>query len=248
MLSVNSMLNSDRPHPIITEKSTSSQQSMRSTVLNISHILCDPPLKSPSLSPSSSPSPTDSFPFPFAQELNTPTTQTTIPSPLHYANSDFALHSRPFLPTTLLEDKRRSPSLPIMCGQDINNNNNKTSSLFTSVSASASASIEEHDELEEDDELDDDQLSINSKTSSLSSSTSATARLKAKRRRANAKQLQILNQVFDRTFFPSTQMRAELGRQLGMSPRTVQIWFQNKRQAMRTRERQRLLKMKDGSD
>ncbi|ORZ18568.1 hypothetical protein BCR42DRAFT_229272 [Absidia repens] len=211
MLSVNSMLNSDRPHPIITEKSTSSQQSVRST------------------------------------ELNTPTTQTTITSPLHYANSDFALHSRPFLPTTLLEDKRRSPSLPIMCGQDINNDN-KTSSLFTPVSASTSASIEEHDELEEDDDLDDDQLSINSKTSSLSSSTSATARLKAKRRRANAKQLQILNQVFDRTFFPSTQMRAELGRQLGMSPRTVQIWFQNKRQAMRTRERQRLLKLKDGSD
>ncbi|KAI8065506.1 homeobox domain-containing protein, partial [Gongronella butleri] len=69
--------------------------------------------------------------------------------------------------------------------------------------------------------------------------------VKAKRRRANAKQLQILNQVFERTFFPSTQMRAELGRQLGMSPRTVQIWFQNKRQAMRTREKQRLLRMKD---
>ncbi|KAG0163822.1 hypothetical protein DFQ28_010782 [Apophysomyces sp. BC1034] len=69
--------------------------------------------------------------------------------------------------------------------------------------------------------------------------------LKAKRRRANAKQLEVLNQVFDRTFFPSTQMRAELGRKLGMSPRTVQIWFQNKRQAMRTRERQRLLKLHD---
>jgi hypothetical protein len=68
--------------------------------------------------------------------------------------------------------------------------------------------------------------------------------IKAKRRRANAKQLEVLNRVFDRTFFPSTQMRAELGRQLGMSPRTVQIWFQNRRQAMRTRERQRLIKLK----
>ncbi|KAF7728140.1 hypothetical protein EC973_006655 [Apophysomyces ossiformis] len=71
--------------------------------------------------------------------------------------------------------------------------------------------------------------------------------LKAKRRRANAKQLEVLNQVFDRTFFPSTQMRAELGRKLGMSPRTVQIWFQNKRQAMRTRERQRLLKLHESN-
>jgi hypothetical protein len=69
--------------------------------------------------------------------------------------------------------------------------------------------------------------------------------LKAKRRRANAKQLEVLNRVFDRTFFPSTQMRAELGRQLGMSPRTVQIWFQNRRQAMRTRERQRLIRMRN---
>ncbi|KAL0092475.1 Homeodomain-like DNA binding domain-containing transcription factor [Phycomyces blakesleeanus] len=67
--------------------------------------------------------------------------------------------------------------------------------------------------------------------------------LKAKRRRANSKQLEVLNRVFERTFFPSTQMRVELGRQLGMSPRTVQIWFQNRRQAIRTRERQRLLRI-----
>ncbi|KAG1401571.1 hypothetical protein G6F60_006292 [Rhizopus arrhizus] len=67
-------------------------------------------------------------------------------------------------------------------------------------------------------------------------------RVKAKRRRANGEQLEVLNRVFDRTFFPSTQVRAELGRQLGMSPRTVQIWFQNRRQAMRTKERQRLVR------
>ncbi|KAG0173768.1 hypothetical protein DFQ28_011241 [Apophysomyces sp. BC1034] len=64
--------------------------------------------------------------------------------------------------------------------------------------------------------------------------------IKPKRRRANAIQLEVLNRVFERTFFPSTQTRAELGRQLGMSPRTVQIWFQNRRQAIRMRERQRV--------
>lgn len=61
--------------------------------------------------------------------------------------------------------------------------------------------------------------------------------LKAKRKRANAYQLDVLNRVFDQTFFPSTELRAELGKQLGMSPRTVQIWFQNKRQSIRTRQR-----------
>lgn len=88
--------------------------------------------------------------------------------------------------------------------------------------------LEEEEEETEDD--DDDESS---------------AAIKAKRRRANAKQLEVLNRVFDRTFFPSTQMRAELGRQLSMSPRTVQIWFQNRRQAMRTRERQRLIRLRN---
>lgn len=94
---------------------------------------------------------------------------------------------------------------------------------------------EEEDEssvAEEEDEDDDN----NSESSSS---------IKAKRRRANVKQLEVLNRVFDRTFFPSTQMRAELGRQLNMSPRTVQIWFQNRRQAMRTRERQRLIRLRN---
>jgi hypothetical protein len=61
--------------------------------------------------------------------------------------------------------------------------------------------------------------------------------VKAKRKRASPSQLIVLNRVFEQTFFPSTELRMELGMQLGMSPRTVQIWFQNKRQSIRTRER-----------
>jgi hypothetical protein len=61
--------------------------------------------------------------------------------------------------------------------------------------------------------------------------------LKAKRKRASPNQLQVLNRIFNQTYFPSTEIRIELGKQLGMSPRTVQIWFQNKRQALRSRGR-----------
>ncbi|KAI8377884.1 Homeodomain-like protein [Radiomyces spectabilis] len=61
--------------------------------------------------------------------------------------------------------------------------------------------------------------------------------LKAKRKRASPSQLSVLNRVFSQTYFPSTEMRVELGKQLGMSPRTVQIWFQNRRQSLRTRGR-----------
>ncbi|ORZ24111.1 hypothetical protein BCR42DRAFT_402266 [Absidia repens] len=59
--------------------------------------------------------------------------------------------------------------------------------------------------------------------------------LKAKRKRASPSQLTVLNQVFNQTYFPSTELRVELGKHLGMSPRTVQIWFQNKRQSLRSR-------------
>ncbi|ORZ01156.1 hypothetical protein BCR43DRAFT_486467 [Syncephalastrum racemosum] len=68
--------------------------------------------------------------------------------------------------------------------------------------------------------------------------TSYQSPLKAKRKRASPAQLSVLNHVFDQTYFPSTELRIELGKQLGMSPRAVQIWFQNKRQSLRTRERQ----------
>ncbi|ORX93235.1 Homeodomain-like protein, partial [Basidiobolus meristosporus CBS 931.73] len=61
--------------------------------------------------------------------------------------------------------------------------------------------------------------------------------VKPKRKRANATQLKVLNQLFQQTFFPSTELRIQLGKQLGMSPRTVQIWFQNKRQAWRIRNK-----------
>jgi hypothetical protein len=67
--------------------------------------------------------------------------------------------------------------------------------------------------------------------------TSSGTMVKAKRKRANASQLKVLNQVFQHTFFPSTELRIQLGKQLGMSPRTVQIWFQNKRQSWRSKSR-----------
>ncbi|ORY97495.1 hypothetical protein BCR43DRAFT_489873 [Syncephalastrum racemosum] len=101
---------------------------------------------------------------------------------------------------------------------------------------------------EEDEEDHHSSSSVSEKEEDLNASPLLPPMpLKAKRRRANAKQLEVLNRVFERTFFPSTQLRAELGRQLGMSPRTVQIWFQNRRQAIRTRERQRLLQIRDST-
>lgn len=75
-------------------------------------------------------------------------------------------------------------------------------------------------------------------TSATAAAAAAHERnLKAKRKRASPNQLVVLNRIFAQTYFPSTEIRIELGKQLGMSPRTVQIWFQNKRQALRSRGR-----------
>ncbi|ORY00560.1 hypothetical protein K493DRAFT_153783, partial [Basidiobolus meristosporus CBS 931.73] len=54
------------------------------------------------------------------------------------------------------------------------------------------------------------------------------------RKRANNEQLRILKQVFEYTFFPSTELRNELARVLEMTPRAVQVWFQNKRQSWKS--------------
>ena len=59
---------------------------------------------------------------------------------------------------------------------------------------------------------------------------------KKKRRRTTEDQLRILNSFFEHTPLPSAQQREELALQTGMNPRSVQVWFQNKRQTMKKKE------------
>ncbi|KAI9139472.1 hypothetical protein BKA69DRAFT_636823 [Paraphysoderma sedebokerense] len=52
---------------------------------------------------------------------------------------------------------------------------------------------------------------------------------KAKRSRnvTTPYQLQVLNRVWIQTAFPDAKLRETLAKSLGMTPRAVQIWFQN---------------------
>ncbi|KAG9006010.1 hypothetical protein FRB93_009111 [Tulasnella sp. JGI-2019a] len=91
-------------------------------------------------------------------------------------------------------------------------------------SQSLSGSDEFHNYMEDVEDLrtlDDGSIVEGSGTQSQS---------KPKRRRADPSQLRVLNEVYARTAFPSTEERVDLGRQLNMTPRQVQIWFQNRRQ------------------
>lgn len=49
--------------------------------------------------------------------------------------------------------------------------------------------------------------------------------VKKKRKRADAAQLKVLNETYRRTAFPSTEERQSLATELGMPPRSVQIWY-----------------------
>ncbi|BGP50276.1 hypothetical protein JCM10450v2_006192 [Rhodotorula kratochvilovae] len=51
-------------------------------------------------------------------------------------------------------------------------------------------------------------------------------------------QTAVLNALLAKTRFPSTETREEVGKQIGMSARRVQIWFQNRRQSQK-RQRDR---------
>lgn len=125
--------------------------------------------------------------------------------------------------------------------------NNKKTKYYNRSNTPISMNDQDIDMLDKS-ELDSSEVDEEEVEEDDDDNSSTSGSVKAKRRRANSKQLEVLNKVFDRTFFPSTQMRAELGRQLGMSPRTVQIWFQNRRQAMRTRERQRLIRLRNNGE
>ncbi|KAF9222560.1 homeobox-domain-containing protein [Gyrodon lividus] len=71
--------------------------------------------------------------------------------------------------------------------------------------------------------------------------------IKKKRKRADVAQLKVLNETYSRTAFPSTEERADLAKKLDMSARSVQIWFQNKRQSMRQTTRQASSSVTSGS-
>ena len=51
--------------------------------------------------------------------------------------------------------------------------------------------------------------------------------IKKKRKRADARQLEVLNSTYNRTAFPSTEERMKLAKDLDMSARSVQIWLEH---------------------
>jgi hypothetical protein len=57
--------------------------------------------------------------------------------------------------------------------------------------------------------------------------------VKPRRKRVGPEQLKKLTDMLNMTQFPTYEQRHQLAKELRMTPRSVQIWFQNKRQNMK---------------
>ncbi|KAJ3050848.1 hypothetical protein HK097_008166 [Rhizophlyctis rosea] len=66
--------------------------------------------------------------------------------------------------------------------------------------------------------------------------TDASGKKKKARHLTTPFQTRVLRQVLAYTAFPSTEQRAHLAMEMGMTPRGVQIWFQNQRQKAKARQ------------
>jgi hypothetical protein len=65
-------------------------------------------------------------------------------------------------------------------------------------------------------------------------------RMAKKRKRVNAQQLAVLEEYFAADPMPNTLAKLKLAETLGMSPKRVQIWFQNKRARLKKGEQKKL--------
>ena len=74
-----------------------------------------------------------------------------------------------------------------------------------------------------------------SSSSTKDSRTKSNGSGKRARKLLTLEQSRVLHELLQQTCFPSTQVREAVAAQLGLSPRKVQVFFQNKRQKQRKR-------------
>ena len=81
-------------------------------------------------------------------------------------------------------------------------------------------------------------------SSLLNSETSGKTSMKPLRKRIGNNQIIELQTLFNKGIrFPEKDLREKLSEKLGLTPRTIQVWFQNRRQNIKCHEIQNDLQM-----
>eukprot|EP01129_Flabellula_baltica_P015582 TRINITY_DN7997_c0_g1_i1.p1 TRINITY_DN7997_c0_g1~~TRINITY_DN7997_c0_g1_i1.p1 ORF type:complete len:211 (-),score=45.20 TRINITY_DN7997_c0_g1_i1:17-649(-) len=107
-------------------------------------------------------------------------------------------------------------------GQHAEDDMNKRRKLNTGEAVSTSSEIE-HRHLYRDD------ISEHTSSSSTSSRKSKTGKKKRVRHRTTPEQFVVLHEHYQTEKTPDLETRKVLAKRLGMTPRRVQVWFQNRR-------------------
>ncbi|SPC64625.1 uncharacterized protein UHOD_07493 [Ustilago sp. UG-2017b] len=88
---------------------------------------------------------------------------------------------------------------------------------------------------DDDDEDGDNWSCAGSEGKHRQGSTGSAGTGGRSRRLLSVQQSKVLYKILEKTHFPSTQLREQVATQLNVSPRKVQVWFQNRRQVGKKR-------------
>ncbi|BGP26531.1 hypothetical protein JCM10295v2_005484 [Rhodotorula toruloides] len=148
------------------------------------------------------------------------------------------------------EDREKTPTPSMARSLPMANGSHPRETASTSASPDppepakrlSLASLVSDDADEDAMALDDDASVVTAATGmSGGAASDGSAKEPAKKRSrtlTTPAQTAVLNALLAKTRFPSTEVREEVGRQIGMSARRVQVWFQNRRQSQK-RQRDR---------
>lgn len=116
------------------------------------------------------------------------------------------------------------------------NSQTSTSTSLVNKSLSSPSKLSRSTDDENDKDYEDDSESVSDATQANAKGKSKgkqipeqTPSKKKKRHRTTPEQLRVLEETYEKEKMPNQELREKLAKKLGMTPRRVQIWFQNKR-------------------
>ncbi|KAG1726833.1 hypothetical protein EDB19DRAFT_2042958 [Suillus lakei] len=144
------------------------------------------------------------------------------------ANISSNCHTPPPIPSRRIQHERIHPRSTSPHHDTLHTSKRARSSIMVVEHASSAS-----DSSSQSGMADNETEAERSQQSELSAPTAPVPKKKRTRTLTTPHQSAVLHALLAQSRFPTTAMREEVGRQIGLSARKVQIWFQNQRQKAR---------------